>query len=339
MDDQERLNKIYPPILYHYTSFEKFECILKYGTMRFKLSTQSNDLLDTRYILDLVKKLRFFNDKASSEQEILLKWLIGFFQRDEYKSSRNAFVSCFTGKPDSRLFWDAYTVNRPTLVKCELGKNKYCQNVSNTYNGLCIGFKRDRIIKLIEAKNGCDGFERAYLSPVWYSEEKQLAALDFFANTAWSAFEKSKANPDQSQNIIPTFVSGFQIDVGDYKGEPRLQQITLKKCFVDAMFSFVADMETMAPVFKHQFWDEEQEFRAVLCRHIAATGNNEIIQGTEDNRYIDIPISSDLIDHVILGPTFSESDAHILNSISDAKIPFSAMKVCSSQGAGIITMR
>ena len=32
-------------LIYHYTSFEKLQCILKYGTLRFKESTSSNDIL------------------------------------------------------------------------------------------------------------------------------------------------------------------------------------------------------------------------------------------------------------------------------------------------------
>lgn len=29
-------------LIYHYTSFEKLQCILRYGTLRFKESTSSN---------------------------------------------------------------------------------------------------------------------------------------------------------------------------------------------------------------------------------------------------------------------------------------------------------
>ena len=52
-----RYGAIIPKTIFHYTSFEKFKCILQYGTWRFKLSTQSNDLLDTTYIVDIIKKL------------------------------------------------------------------------------------------------------------------------------------------------------------------------------------------------------------------------------------------------------------------------------------------
>lgn len=39
--------------IYHYTSFDKFKCILQNGTLRFKESTQSNDLLDTKGLENL----------------------------------------------------------------------------------------------------------------------------------------------------------------------------------------------------------------------------------------------------------------------------------------------
>ena len=50
-------SQVIPKTIFHYTSFEKFKYILQYGTWRFKLSTQSNDLLDTTYIVDTIKKL------------------------------------------------------------------------------------------------------------------------------------------------------------------------------------------------------------------------------------------------------------------------------------------
>ena len=43
-------------IIYHYTSLDKFKCILQYGTLRFKESTTSNDLLDTTLLFDVLKE-------------------------------------------------------------------------------------------------------------------------------------------------------------------------------------------------------------------------------------------------------------------------------------------
>ena len=45
-------------LIYHYTSFEKFQCILKYGTLRFKESTSSNDVLDTIGFENILKGIR-----------------------------------------------------------------------------------------------------------------------------------------------------------------------------------------------------------------------------------------------------------------------------------------
>ena len=301
----KRIDEIYPSTLYHYTSLEKFKCMLQFGTLRFKLSTQSNDLLDTHFIINLIKQLQFFSDDTSDEKQQLLKILIGYFQRDEYISTRLSFVSCFTDIADSRLLWDAYTINRPPLEKCEIGKDKYCQNTLTSYNGVCVGFKRDSIRQLLSAADGSCDFESAYLMPIYYSEQEQLAALDYFANEAWEIFEKIKLEPDQSQSLIHHIVTGYQLDYGEFKGPPHFKTIALKKCFVQAVFSFIRNIEITAPIFKHSFWHEESEYRAVLCRHKSMDNATAIVKGSESNLFVDLPINCDMIDNIILGPTFS----------------------------------
>jgi hypothetical protein len=70
----EGYDAIIPKTIYHYTSFEKFKCILQYGTWRFKLSTQSNDLLDTTYIVDIIKKLKIQNKDLPDDNIKILEW-------------------------------------------------------------------------------------------------------------------------------------------------------------------------------------------------------------------------------------------------------------------------
>lgn len=111
----EKYDAIIPKTIFHYTSFEKFKCILQYGTWRFKLSTQSNDLLDTTYIVDLIKKLKIQNKDLPEDHFKLLDFLMGYFKRDEYRRQYLSYVTCFTGNEDSRLLWDAYTINRPVI--------------------------------------------------------------------------------------------------------------------------------------------------------------------------------------------------------------------------------
>jgi hypothetical protein len=86
MDNKNNINNRYeaiiPKTIFHYTSFEKFKCILQYGTWRFKLSTQSNDLLDTTYIIDIIKKLEI-QKNLTDDHRRLLEMLIGYFKRGE----------------------------------------------------------------------------------------------------------------------------------------------------------------------------------------------------------------------------------------------------------------
>lgn len=104
----ERYDAIMPRTIFHYTSFEKFKCILQYGTWRFKLSSQSNDLLDTIYIVDIIKEFKTQNQDLPVDHLKLLEILMGYFKRAEYERLFLSYVTCFTGKADSRLLWDAY---------------------------------------------------------------------------------------------------------------------------------------------------------------------------------------------------------------------------------------
>ncbi|MGD9577823.1 MAG: hypothetical protein AB7Y74_06190 [Syntrophorhabdus sp.] len=103
-----RYDAIIPKTIFHYTSFEKFKCILQYGTWRFKLSTQSNDLLDTTYIVDIIKKLEIQRNLTDDYRK-LLEMLICYFKRDAYE--RQLCAKCKTmatnWEPTANTLWKA----------------------------------------------------------------------------------------------------------------------------------------------------------------------------------------------------------------------------------------
>lgn len=309
---------IIPKTIFHYTSFEKFKCILKYGTWRFKLSTQSNDVLDTRYIVDIIKKLKIQNQDLPEDHLKLLELLMGYFKRDDYERQFLSYVTCFTGKADSRLLWDAYTINRPVINEDDV----------RDYNGVCIGVNRDKLLSILQSEKPeyCDA---GFLAPVYYSPQQQVVALDFLCKTALETFDRLKDGKDQTQEIIPTIRTTYAIQMGDYVGRPHCIEMNLKKSFVNSMFSYIESVEKTAPFLKHQFWNEENEYRAALNLHSSKKPSHD---------YIDINFTEDLIDFIILGPTFSDKEVEVIKQIKDTKLDFNKFSKKQSVGAGVIQM-
>ncbi|MGI6345191.1 MAG: DUF2971 domain-containing protein [Bacillota bacterium] len=314
----EKYEGIIPKTIFHYTSFEKFKCILRYGTWRFKLSTQSNDLLDTTYIVDIIKELKIQNKNLPDYQRELLEFLMGYFKQEGYERQFLSYVTCFTGKADSRLLWDAYTINRPAISEKE----------ERNYNGVCIGVNRDKLIELLQTEKP-DFCDTGFLAPVYYTPYQQVTALDFLCNNALDTFEKVKDDKDQTQEIIPPIRSAYSIQIGDYIGRPHFFELKLKKSFVKTALLYIESVEKLAPFLKHQFWEEENEYRAAFSLHKSK-------KPVED--YIDIKISEELIDFIILGPTFSDKEEGDIQSIKDAKLDFNKLNKKHSIGTGIIRM-
>ncbi len=314
--ENNRYDSLIPRTIFHYTSFEKFKSILQYGTWRFKLSTQSNDLLDTKYIIEIIKQLKVQSHDLPEDNEKLLDHLMGYFKRDAYERQYLSYVSCFTDKDDSRLLWDAYTINRPTVSVDDI----------RDYNGVCIGINRDKFLALLEREKP-DFCDSGLLSPVFYTPQKQILALDFLFKDALNYFDKLKAEKDQSQKVIPKIKTAFTMKMGKYVGKPHYIEIQLKKSFVNTMFSFIESVEKTAPFLKHQFWEEENEYRAAL---------NLRKSKKPDTDFIDIKINADLIDFIILGPSFSDKDVQYIQLINDAKIDFNTLNKKQSIGTGVI---
>ncbi|NMB96107.1 MAG: DUF2971 domain-containing protein [Clostridiaceae bacterium] len=313
-----RYDAIIPKTIFHYTSFEKFKCILRYGAWRFKLSTQSNDLLDTRYIVDIIKKLKIQSRHLSEDHHKLLEFLMGYFKRDDYERQFLSYVTCFTGKADSRLLWDAYTINRPVINQDDL----------SGYNGVCIGVNRDKLLSVLRSEKPeyCDA---GFLAPVYYSPQQQVVALDFLCKSALETFDRLKDDKDQRQDIIPTIRTTYALQIGDYFGRPHCIEINHKKSFVNSMSSYIESVEKTAPFLKHQFWEEENEYRAALNLHSSKKPNHD---------YIDINFNEDLIDFIILGPTFADKEVNVIKQIKDAKLDFNKFSIKQSMGSGVIHM-
>lgn len=305
---------------YHYTDFEKLKCILANGTLRFKCSTQSNDILDTRYFVDLLNESNLSDlCEASEEMAALNDFCASYFKSESYQPKIAAYVACFTKIKDSRLLWDAYTMNRPKLENAE---TKHAPK----YNGVIIGFNAEKIRALIRQYDDKPGFAKAYVMPIIYEKTEQQILLGVSFWDFDNLHEEIRKDSDQTQTLIPPIVRDNV-------------SISAEKCLTEPMIYLIDRIETLAPAMKHEFWQEEQEVRAVLCRYSFWGNKDKIENGEGDNKYIDLPITEDLIETIVLGPEFGEAEENELNAMTNTKIQFTNLNHEKSKGTGIIRYR
>lgn len=294
------------PDLFYYTDFETFKLIIANGTLRFKESTKSNDKLDTNILYAELKEIfdERYGDKSPQKQ-----FLNNYYEHTGYQSNSVSVVACFTERGDSRLLWDAYTMHR-------------ADRKAERYNGVCIQINVDNIANALQ--RDCEDTDLFIIKGVLYDKESRrnflIHKLDEFDRNV----EQLSRDKDQTQNIVPnTRVI--------YPSGKRGIEITLKKCIVVPMMKFISDVQLMSPLYKHEFWKEEAETRAMFCKQKESL--NKYPNGAH---YFDAHITNDCIEKVILGPEFSEEDMQELEAQSNA-IDVSSINFVNSLGKGVIT--
>lgn len=298
--------------IYYYTDFNTFKLILENGTLRFKESTSSNDKLDTTMFLSLFKDMassRLSSDELQKEQE----WLFHIFNRPEFQGSRVSLVACFTHKADSRLLWDAYTMHRKGR------KNK-------RYNGVCIEFDEEKLMKAMERADSV--FDKKMIHNIVYGYDLVEPIINELLKGYSKRVEELSQDENQEQDIIPPIIVPILVR--------RAIELRLKKCIVIPTLEILDQFDIWAPFFKHDFWIEEDEKRAVLSAKSKHQDIEKIGKYEDGSRYYDLSITSDCIKKIILGPEFSKRDANILKGIS-GKITFEMLDCEDSTGVGVIT--
>lgn len=308
-------------LIYHYTSFEKLQYILKNGTLRFKESTSSNDALDTLGFVNILKSMPQFS--ASIDMTELLNFILGYYQRDGYTPSTVALVACFSEIPDSRLLWDAYTMHRPGNHKCPYGDDRYCYETPAKYDGVCIAFRQDKLEEILMRAKGvsCDN---AHMQAIDYGDSRiRVHINNWLKEAAHSSFQLSK-DPDQSQSIIPPIPI------------TRNKVAMVKKSLVIPTLDFLQKVEAYSPFFKHEFWHEEVEVRAALLVTNRNLSKYNISKYDDGIRYFDLEITPDCIDHVITGPEFDDQSLLEINQHTEYKLRFADFEIRESLGTGVI---
>ena len=297
--------------LYYYTDFNTFKLILQHGTLRFKESTSSNDRLDTVQLYDNLLKMA---EQKCEEKGIdpAQHFYFDMLQHNGARSSRLSLVACFTSKADSRLLWDAYTMHRK-------------DRAAERYNGVCIEFDPKQLIHSMNNVSGTFDVRRCH--GIIYGFDRINHYLEKIMDIFSMEVDDLSKDENQSQNIIaPIRVPFTQIEM------------TLKKCLVLPMLHLIDMFDSIAPYFKHSFWREECETRALLSIKTGSKKVKDLGTYPDGSKYFDLSISGECITKVILGPEFSENDISELLSISGA-IPFSSLVTEPSEGTNVITNR
>ena len=297
--------------LYYYTDFNTFKLILQNATLRFKESTSSNDNFDTKQLyenlFDMAIK-RLDEGELKDEQKF-------FFDMQKHigsKSTRVSLVSCFTSKADSRMLWDAYTMHRK-------------DRTASRYNGLCIEFDKKELMQsmIIYAQQ----FDVKCCKEIVYGFDCINNVLEEYMDAYSKEVNEMSHDEDQTQKLVPPIPIPFTNKV-----------MELKKCIVIPTLRLIDKIDAAAPFFKHSFWFEECETRALLSTKNEGAVAKTLSKYPDGSAYFDLQITDKCINRVILGPEFSEDDSRILRSL-DAKIKFEDLTTIPSIGTGVITNR
>lgn len=297
--------------MYYYTDYNTFNLILRNGTLRFKESTSSNDRLDT---VQLYNELSKMAEEKLKEADLRAeqKFYFDMLKCNEVKSSRISLVACFTTKADSRMLWDAYTMNR---------KDRKAER----YNGVCLEFDRQLLVNTMN--NSAKIFDIKECKNITYGYEGIRDYLEQIIDDFSTEVERLSKDKDQRQNIIqPISIPVIH------------KTLVLKKCIVIPIINLIDEVDTQAPFIKHIFWKEECEIRALLS--MKRTNKNECKLGKygDGSYYYDLSINENCITKVILGPEFSDEEIEELRSLG-GKIRFEKINIEKSMGTNIITNR
>ena len=296
--------------IYYYTDFNTFKLILQFGTLRFKESTSSNDKLDTKLVYEHMMKIAEI--KVNEEIEPEQKFIFDMLKHTGVESKKHSLVVCFTSKPDSRMLWDAYTMHRK-------------DRESTRYNGVCIEFKKSELISCMKSTKNI--FDYIDCKKIIYGYEDMAKDIDNIMNRFSHEVKTLSKDSDQSQNIIPPISLA-----------PLRSEIVLKKCIVIPTIKLIETFDVVAPFYKHEFWSEEDETRALLSIKKLSKKIASLKKHSDDSYCYDLPITKTCISKIILGPEFSNEDINELISIN-GKIKFDHLYFEHSNGAGVITNR
>lgn len=294
--------------MYYYTDFNTMKLILQNGTLRFKQSTCSNDSFDSICLYNRLQEIAKQQNESKTEP---LEFIYGYYNHNHFVGNKIYAVACFTPKCDSRLLWDAYTMNRK-------------DRKSERYNGLCIEFNEEELRKRMSVYS--NQFDYVDLKNIMYGDEKIKIYINEVMKQYLKEFYQLRDEPDQEQSIVqPVYI----------KLAGNVKEIKLKKCIAYPALNLTNNIDNATPLFKHKFWEEEEEIRGVIAIRESRISESPMEREGENYYYYDLPIDYSCISKIILGPEFADEDFTELNMLT-GKLDFRSIEKERSQGTGII---
>lgn len=277
------INTPVPEKLWHYTSFDAFQKIVKSRRIRATEIHFFNDLKEFTHTRDLANELveeaEEFGPKQFPLRNILRDTVRLTFEASAIRPGRiRIFSACFSKSADQLSQWRGY---------------------SKGTSGVSLGFD----LKNLRPSPGKDTF--VLFAPCVYEQKQKkelvMHALHHTIDALQEYWEKKLA-----EGMIPGSTVNEEV----------------KKLFVDASLNVTVDMLKIAALMKHLSFREEGEWRLVLPVHTSKEANLENpIQfragATTLIPYLDAPFSFELSDSfplvdVMLGPG---SDANSVDAI------------------------
>lgn len=172
----------------------------------------------------------------------------------------------------------------------------------------------------------CNENDLFIIKNILYDKDSRKRFLEEKLDEFDKSVEELSKDSDQDQDIIPKqrFI---------YPSGRRGIEVKLRKCIVFPMMKFLNNLQIMSPLFKHEFWNEEMETRALFCKQ--ESGLEKLSDGAH---FYDVHIQNEVFEKVILGPEFSNDDMKVLQA-QDNVIDISKIQFVHSMGTGVITSR
>ncbi|MCM3108787.1 DUF2971 domain-containing protein [Bacillus velezensis] len=174
VDILDEFRKTIPNTLYHYTSLNGLDGILKNREFWVTRYNFLNDVTELYYTYDLCKEIIFEMSQSQKKYEQVLKFLnTHLFEMDE-----NIYILSLTTNMDSNLLWSNYSKN-----------DGY--NIALAYPDMVNDFKRGD-----EEKEYL-----IYCANVIYDKEKQKKMLKRIVNNVFEIMEKNWVNEEITEDL------------------------------------------------------------------------------------------------------------------------------------------
>jgi hypothetical protein len=228
---KRHLNRIPPPILWHYTSLEGFQGIVRQQALWATDIRYLNDVSEFIHASELFKEqISKRQAGASNAESVFLGQATDLIENVYSLSQTKVFVTSFSTSNDQLSQWRAY---------------------GSGAKGVSLGFNLRRL-QIAEAKTSASVF-----APCIYSNRQKIAMIDSWLDAYLELLHQMLAIRESAAKDIPIpFKDGVLND--DY-----LSMIGSEITF--GLIEMILDAGRLCALMKHESFSEEKEWRLVIA--------------------------------------------------------------------------